>query len=90
MRTAIAAADGPGPEEYREWLERGFAPERAREWMADGASLEEAEAWRDVGAGVAATALAYRVRGITPLEYSVAPRRMRRRMRRGNWRGIRS
>lgn len=68
MRTALATAGGPGPEELAEWLAAGFPPARAREWIADGAPLEEAEVWRAIGLGDAASALRWRVRGATPGE----------------------
>ncbi|XPP26204.1 MAG: hypothetical protein ACNYNX_11400 [Leucobacter sp.] len=68
MRTAVAAAGGPGPEELGEWIGRGFALAQAREWIADGVPLEEAEAWRAIGIPEAGSALRWRVRGMTPGE----------------------
>lgn len=63
MRTALVSAGGPGPEEYREWLARGFTLVHAREWLTDGLELEEAECWRARGIGTASAALPLRVRG---------------------------
>ncbi|WP_449282921.1 hypothetical protein [Leucobacter sp.] len=83
MKTALATAGGPGPEEYREWLARGFTLVEAREWLVDGVELEEAERWRARGIGTASAALPLRVRGITPRGYAPPARRARRRARRG-------
>ncbi|WP_053385434.1 hypothetical protein [Leucobacter celer] len=82
MKTALATAGGPGPEEYREWLARGFTLVQAREWLTDGVELEEAERWRARGVGAASAALPLRVRGITPASYEPRHRRVRRRDRR--------
>ncbi|QBE49895.1 hypothetical protein [Leucobacter triazinivorans] len=83
MKTALGTAGGPGPEEYREWLARGFTLLQAREWLVDGVDLGEAERWRARGIGTASAALPLRVRGITPQSYTPTTRRARRRAQRG-------
>ncbi len=68
VRTALAAADGPSPEELGEWIAHGFSPAQARGWIADGAALGEAETWRAIGLAQAEDALRWRVRGVGPGE----------------------
>lgn len=82
MRTAVAGARGPGPEEYRKWMAYGFSVAEAREWIRDGVDPEDALVWREAGVEDARDALRWRVRGFGAAEAASVIRLGRRARRR--------